>query len=86
MTQTRHRLFKMGTKRRKPVARLAFCFSLSPRSSEDLRQFLAFGAGSVLAGAWLCVPFCHSVIYSLLTSTGAVPYFDSLPSPCATLA
>lgn len=67
------------------MAWLAFCFSLSPRSSEDLRQFLAFGAGSVSAGAWLGVPFCHSVIYSLLTNTGAVPFSDPLPSPCSPL-
>lgn len=80
MTQTRCRHFKMGTKRGKPVGWLAFCFSLSPRSSEVLGQFLAFGGGSVLTGAWLSVPFCHSVIYSLLNNTRAVLFFFFLTS------
>lgn len=48
MTQTPYRHLKMGTRRGKPVGWLAFCFSLSPRSSEDLGQFLPFGAGSLL--------------------------------------
>lgn len=73
MTQTRYRCFKMGTKRGKPVGWFAFCFSLSPRSSEVLGQFLAFGGGSVLTGAWLCVPFCHSV-YTLDQHRGS-PFF-----------
>lgn len=74
MTQTRYRCLKLGMKGRKPVAAwLAFGFSLS--SDEVLWQFLAFGPGLVLTGAWLRVPFWHS-----LDNTGAVPVFHSPPS------
>ena len=60
---------------------LAFCFSLSARSSEVLWQFLAFVPGSVLTGAWLRVPFWHSVTYLPLTNTGAVPFLFAPPFP-----
>lgn len=80
MTQTRYRRFKMGTKRGKPVGWFAFCFSLSPRSSEVLGQFLAFGGGSVLTGAWLCVPFCHSV-YTLDQHRGSPFFLTPFPLP-----
>lgn len=81
MTRTWYGRFKLGTKRRKPEGRLAFCFSLSPRSSELLWQFLAFGPVSVLRGARQRVPFWHGVTYLPLANTGAVPFLFASPFP-----
>lgn len=82
MTQTWHRCFKLGTRKGKPVGCLAFCFGLSPSSSEVLWQVLAVGPGLVLVGAQLHVPFCQRVSSLSLINTGGSSFFiHPLPSP-----
>lgn len=72
-------------KRGKPVGWLAFCFILSPRSSEVLGQFLAFGPSSALTRVVECSLLARCYLPTLDEHGQFLFYLPLLPSPCIPL-